>query len=150
MGDASAYEDQYGKRVRQAHKLSFLIGPGRSLSQAAITFVRHLAGVTVTLPRAVTVAELEENLGSLRLPPFTDAELRKSRPLRTDFRTMDRRRLGSTELEVSEIGLGCQSLGGGLYHRDDREATRVLLGLQRPVSVFSIRRTATVSAGASH
>jgi aryl-alcohol dehydrogenase-like predicted oxidoreductase len=40
---------------------------------------------------------------------------------------MDRRRLGSTELEVSEIGLGCQSLGGGLYHRDDREATRVLL-----------------------
>ena len=77
MGDASAYEDQYGKRVRQAHKLSFLIRPGRTLAQAAITFVRHLAGVTVTLPRAVTVAELEENLGSLRLPPFTDAELHR-------------------------------------------------------------------------
>lgn len=39
---------------------------------------------------------------------------------------MDRRRLGNTTLEVSAIGLGCQSLGGGLYHRDDREAVRVL------------------------
>jgi aryl-alcohol dehydrogenase-like predicted oxidoreductase len=39
---------------------------------------------------------------------------------------MDRRRLGSTELDVSEIGLGCQSLGGGLYYRNDREAIRLL------------------------
>jgi aryl-alcohol dehydrogenase-like predicted oxidoreductase len=75
MGDASAYEDQHGERVRQARELDFLINPGRSLAQAAITFVRHLAGVTVTLPRASTVAELEENLGSLRQPPFMTAEL---------------------------------------------------------------------------
>ncbi|MGH8129482.1 MAG: aldo/keto reductase [Steroidobacteraceae bacterium] len=39
---------------------------------------------------------------------------------------MNRRRLGNTKLEVSGIGLGCQSLGGGLYYRDDREAMRVL------------------------
>jgi len=39
---------------------------------------------------------------------------------------MHRRRLGNTTLDVSGIGLGCQSLGGGLYHRDDREAVRVL------------------------
>jgi aryl-alcohol dehydrogenase-like predicted oxidoreductase len=39
---------------------------------------------------------------------------------------MERRRLGSTELEVSHLGLGCQSLGGGLYYRDDREAVRLL------------------------
>ncbi|MEX2149948.1 MAG: aldo/keto reductase [Steroidobacteraceae bacterium] len=39
---------------------------------------------------------------------------------------MDRRCLGRTELVISEIGLGCQSLGGGLYYRNDREAIRVL------------------------
>jgi aryl-alcohol dehydrogenase-like predicted oxidoreductase len=35
---------------------------------------------------------------------------------------MKTRRLGTTDLRVSELGLGCQSLGGGLYHRDDQEA----------------------------
>ncbi|MGH8129481.1 MAG: aldo/keto reductase [Steroidobacteraceae bacterium] len=75
MGDASAYEDQYGERVRQAHELAFLKRPGRSLAQAAIAFVRELPGVCVTLPRASTVAELEENLGSLKVGPFSEAEL---------------------------------------------------------------------------
>jgi aryl-alcohol dehydrogenase-like predicted oxidoreductase len=75
MGDASAYEGQYGERVRQAHALGFLKIPGRTLAQAAIAFVRQLPGVTVTLPRASTVAELEENLGALRSAPFTPAEL---------------------------------------------------------------------------
>jgi aryl-alcohol dehydrogenase-like predicted oxidoreductase len=32
------------------------------------------------------------------------------------------RRLGSTDLTVSEIGLGCQSLGGGLHHGGTRAA----------------------------
>ena len=36
------------------------------------------------------------------------------------------RNFGSTDLLVSELGLGCQSLGGGLYHRDDRESMRTL------------------------
>jgi len=31
-------------------------------------------------------------------------------------------RLGHTDLRVSELGLGCQSLGGGLYHRDRKQA----------------------------
>jgi aryl-alcohol dehydrogenase-like predicted oxidoreductase len=83
MGDASAYEDQYGERVRQAQQLEFLIGPGRSLAQAAIAFVRHLPGVTVTLPRASTVAELDDNLGSLHLPSFTDAELDRIKGITT-------------------------------------------------------------------
>jgi aryl-alcohol dehydrogenase-like predicted oxidoreductase len=34
--------------------------------------------------------------------------------------------LGKTGLKVSEIGLGCQSIGGGLYHKDDTEATRTV------------------------
>ncbi len=40
---------------------------------------------------------------------------------------MNYRRLGKTDLVVSALGLGCQSLGGGLYHRDDRESERTLL-----------------------
>jgi len=75
MGDASAYEDLYGERVRQAHELEFLIRPGRSLAQAAIAFVRQLPGISVTLPRASTMAEVEENLGSLSVSQLTTAEL---------------------------------------------------------------------------
>jgi aryl-alcohol dehydrogenase-like predicted oxidoreductase len=37
---------------------------------------------------------------------------------------MDYRTFGHTDLKVSEIGLGCQSIGGGLYHKDDQEALR--------------------------
>lgn len=33
---------------------------------------------------------------------------------------------GNTDLKVSELGLGCQSLGGGLYYRDDAESIRTL------------------------
>jgi aryl-alcohol dehydrogenase-like predicted oxidoreductase len=33
---------------------------------------------------------------------------------------------GKTDLKVSELGLGCQSLGGGLYHRDDKESIKML------------------------
>lgn len=40
---------------------------------------------------------------------------------------MKYRQFGNTELRVSEIGLGCASLGGGLYHRDDRESINTLL-----------------------
>jgi 1-deoxyxylulose-5-phosphate synthase len=39
---------------------------------------------------------------------------------------MQLRRFGQTDLTVSELGLGCQSLGGGLYYRDDRESIRLL------------------------
>jgi len=39
---------------------------------------------------------------------------------------MKYRDFGNTNLKVSELGLGCQSLGGGLYHRDDKESVRTL------------------------
>jgi len=35
---------------------------------------------------------------------------------------LNSRPLGSTDLALSEIGLGCQSLGGGMFHGDRREA----------------------------
>jgi aryl-alcohol dehydrogenase-like predicted oxidoreductase len=39
---------------------------------------------------------------------------------------MNYRYLGSTGLRVSEIGLGCSSIGGGVFYKDDRESVRVL------------------------
>ena len=39
---------------------------------------------------------------------------------------MNYRNYGNTDLKVSELGLGCQSLGGGLYHRDDEESIKTL------------------------
>ena len=39
---------------------------------------------------------------------------------------MKYRNFGNTSLKVSELGLGCQSLGGGLFQRDDRESIRTL------------------------
>lgn len=35
-------------------------------------------------------------------------------------------RLGQTQLRVSELGLGCQSLGGGLYHRSRGESVALV------------------------
>ena len=39
---------------------------------------------------------------------------------------MNYRKLGKTELTVSEIGFGCQSIGGGLYYKNDIETIRTL------------------------
>jgi aryl-alcohol dehydrogenase-like predicted oxidoreductase len=40
---------------------------------------------------------------------------------------MNYRSFGKTDLKVSEIGMGCSSLGGGLHYRDDRESISTLL-----------------------
>jgi aryl-alcohol dehydrogenase-like predicted oxidoreductase len=39
---------------------------------------------------------------------------------------MNYRLFGKTDLKVSEVGLGCSSLRGGLYHRDDQESIKTL------------------------
>jgi len=39
---------------------------------------------------------------------------------------MQYRPFGKTSLVVSELGLACPSIGGGLYHRDDHESLRML------------------------
>lgn len=40
---------------------------------------------------------------------------------------MNYRRLGKTDLMVSEIGFGCQSIGGGFYYKNNKESIRALL-----------------------
>ena len=39
---------------------------------------------------------------------------------------MNYRSFGNTDLKVSELGLGCQSLGGGLYYKNDNESLGTL------------------------
>jgi aryl-alcohol dehydrogenase-like predicted oxidoreductase len=39
---------------------------------------------------------------------------------------MKYRTLGKTDLRVSEIGFGCQSIGGGLYYKNDKESIKAL------------------------
>ncbi len=39
---------------------------------------------------------------------------------------MNYRKLGKSDLMVSEIGFGCQSIGGGLYYKDNSESIKIL------------------------
>jgi aryl-alcohol dehydrogenase-like predicted oxidoreductase len=71
MGDSAAYSMQQTTRLEAARRLRGLIRRDRPLAQAAIQFVLGLDGVTVVIPRAVSAAELHENLGSLNAPALS-------------------------------------------------------------------------------
>lgn len=50
---------------------------------------------------------------------------------------MNYRLFGNTGLQVSEIGLGCSNLGGGVFFKDDRESIRVLnLAFEQGINFF--------------
>ena len=40
---------------------------------------------------------------------------------------MKYRKIGKTGLKVSEIGFGCQSIGGGIFYKNDKETIKTLL-----------------------
>jgi len=50
---------------------------------------------------------------------------------------MNYRPFGSTGLQVSEIGLGCNTLGGGVFYKDDRATVQLLnLAFDRGINFF--------------
>ncbi|MEJ0038813.1 MAG: aldo/keto reductase [Gammaproteobacteria bacterium] len=57
------------------------IRPDRSLAQTALRFALSLEGVSLALPSAVTIAQLDEDIGALDTPMLTDAELAEMRQL---------------------------------------------------------------------
>jgi predicted aldo/keto reductase-like oxidoreductase len=57
------------------------VRPERTLAQTALRFALSLDGVSLALPSAVTLAQLDENLGALNTPALTDEELSDMRQL---------------------------------------------------------------------
>ena len=50
---------------------------------------------------------------------------------------MQYRKFGNTEIEVSELGLGCSGLGGGLFRHDQAESAHVVHeAIERGVNFF--------------
>jgi len=83
MGDTSYYDQQHDDREAQAKQFRFLIRQERTLAQAAIQYVLRLPDISTVIPRAVNRRELEENLGSLKVVPLTDAEMEQIATLQT-------------------------------------------------------------------
>jgi aryl-alcohol dehydrogenase-like predicted oxidoreductase len=78
MGDSSAYApDVFAERVERAKAFRFLIRKDRTMAQAAIQFVLQLPGIAIVIPRAVTLKDIEENLGALTAPSLSQEELRQ-------------------------------------------------------------------------
>jgi aryl-alcohol dehydrogenase-like predicted oxidoreductase len=62
-------------KTRRAMQFAFLVNGNRTLAQAALQFVLQLPGVTTTIPRAVNVRQLLDNLGALGAPPLAADEI---------------------------------------------------------------------------
>jgi myo-inositol catabolism protein IolS len=59
------------------------IRPDRSLAQTALRFVLALDGVSLALPSAVTIAQLDEDLRALESPELTSDEMAEMRQVET-------------------------------------------------------------------
>ncbi len=68
-------------RSRAAARMGFLARPGRSPAQAALRFALAFPEVSVTIPGAKTVAQVEENLHAAESPPLTTDEVDRARAL---------------------------------------------------------------------
>lgn len=63
--------------VEGAEAVAFLARPGRTLAQAALQFVLAHPAVTVAIPGARSVAQVEANVGALSAVPLTPEELHR-------------------------------------------------------------------------
>ena len=68
-------------RVRELDKLdkikSVLTQDGRTLAQAALGWLWAKSSRTIPIPGFKTVAQIEENVGALRLGPLTDEQMKQ-------------------------------------------------------------------------
>ena len=60
--------------------------PNRTLAQTALRFALALDGVSLALPSAVSIAQLDENIHALDTPMLTEAELAEMRQLEAQVR----------------------------------------------------------------
>ena len=67
--------ERLAEGLERADRLRFLATEGRTLGQAALRFVLAHPAVTVAIPGAKSVAQLEENVAALSSPPLTSDEL---------------------------------------------------------------------------
>ena len=73
------YDDKEADRLRSMAKgFGFLVGPGRSLTMAAIKYVLQQPGITLALPRAVSPADLDEILAVSDAPDLTAEEISRA------------------------------------------------------------------------
>ena len=68
------------RNLMEAYRRRF-VTPSRTLAQLALRFALQTTGVSVAIPSAVSVAELDEDLGSLSMPALSDRELQELRSL---------------------------------------------------------------------
>jgi aryl-alcohol dehydrogenase-like predicted oxidoreductase len=68
-------------RAAAADRLAFLTRPDRTQAQAALRFVLAFPEVSVTIPGAKTVTQVDENASAAEAPPLTEAEIREARAL---------------------------------------------------------------------
>jgi hypothetical protein len=57
------------------------VRPDRTLAQTAMRFALALEGVSLALPSAVSIAQLDEDIGALETPVLTAEELAEMRQL---------------------------------------------------------------------
>jgi len=68
------------RRARAAACAKWVL-PNRTLAQTALRFALALEGVSLALPSAVSIAQLDEDLGALDTPMLTEVEMAEMRQL---------------------------------------------------------------------
>ena len=69
--------EEIAEKVRQVEAVRFLATDGRTLPQAALLFVLAHPEVSVVIPGAKTVRQVEENVRAAEALPLTPEELEK-------------------------------------------------------------------------